>query len=94
MSGPPPYVLAQQAIAGLKGAVYSLLAGSSEGLRNAEIGRLLGIHTGHVRHEGHIPRTLLALMEAEGVVEQDVDTKKWRLRNLEDLRRKHVANED
>jgi len=35
---------------------------------------------GHVEHEGHIPRTLLAIMEAEGVVEQVKETKAWRLR--------------
>ena len=34
---------------------------------------------GHVEHEGHIPRTLLALMEAEGVVQQDKATKLWSL---------------
>lgn len=35
---------------------------------------------GHVEHEEHIPRTLLAMMEAEGIVEQDPETKFWRLR--------------
>jgi hypothetical protein len=49
-------------------------------MKNADIGRLLGINMGHIRHEGHIPRTLLALMETEGVVVQDKTTKLWKLR--------------
>ena len=56
------YHLAQNAMADLKAAVYSLLEGAPpEGLTNAQIGRRLGIYAGHVEHEGHIPRTLLAL---------------------------------
>jgi hypothetical protein len=65
-------------MADLKAAVYMLLAsGPPEGLRNADIGRALGIYAGHVEHEGHIPRTLLALMEKEGVVKQDAQSKRW-----------------
>jgi hypothetical protein len=41
----------------------------------------LGIYMGHDRqHEVHIPRVLVAIMESEGVVEQDGGTKAWRLR--------------
>ncbi len=78
-----PYLMAQTAMAQLKSAIYSLLSeASGAGLRNSDIGRALGIYTGHVEHEGHIPRTCLALMEAEGVVEQDKATKLWRLRAI------------
>jgi len=49
-------------------------------LTNAEIGRSLGIYAGHVDHEGHIPRTLLALMEKEGVVQQDPASKRWKIK--------------
>lgn len=78
-----PYAMAQSAIAQLKAAVYQLLASAPpDGLTNADIGRALGIYSGHVGHEGHIPRTLLALMEAEGVVQQDASSKKWRLRQF------------
>lgn len=78
-----PYLLAQTAMAHLKAAVYQVLRqGPERGLKNSDIGRLLGIYMGHVEHEGHIPRTLLALMESEGVVEQDQDTKAWRLRSF------------
>ena len=35
---------------------------------------------GHVRHEGHVSRTLLGLMESEEVVRQDTESKKWFLR--------------
>jgi hypothetical protein len=76
------YRLAQHAMADLKAAVYSLLEGAPpEGLTNAQIGRSLGIYAGHVEHEGHIPRTLLALMEKEGVVQQSSATKRWTLRS-------------
>jgi hypothetical protein len=76
-----PYYLAQSAIAQLKAAVHLVLSrASNDGLKNSDIGRQLGIYMGHVEHEGHIPRTLLAIMESEGVVEQDNETKAWRLR--------------
>jgi hypothetical protein len=76
-----PYQLAQRAIADLKSAIYLLLKTSQGGLRNSDIGRALGIYTGHVEHEGHIPRTLLAIMEREGVVQQDATTKKWTIKS-------------
>jgi len=79
-----PYYLAQSAMAELKSAIHLLLSDAPDGLKNVEIGRALGIYTGHVRHEGHIPRTLLAIMEAEGVVKQDEETKIWKLRPLSD----------
>lgn len=75
------YMLAQDALGKLRGAVHLLLVtDGSEGLSNAQIGRSLGIYSGHVGHEGHISRTILALMEAEGVVRQDAKTKCWHLR--------------
>jgi hypothetical protein len=75
------YLLAQTAIAHLKAAIHMVLSNApAQGMKNADIGRLLGINTGHIRHEGHIPRTLLALMETEGVVVQDKTTKLWKLR--------------
>lgn len=76
------YQRAQRAIADLKTAVFSVLAVAGEaGLRNADIGRSLGIYAGHEEHEGHIPRTILAMMQDEGVVEQDAASKRWRLRS-------------
>ena len=68
-------------MAELKGVVYELIAHSQAPLTNAEIGRGLGIYQGHVRHEGHISRTLLALLENEEVIVQDAD-KKWHLRHV------------
>ena len=77
------YRLAQSALADLKSAVHEVLASAPEtGLSNAEIGRMLGIYAGHIGHEGHIPRTLLGMMESEGVVEQIPPSKRWRLRSL------------
>jgi ribosomal protein S19E (S16A) len=46
-------------------------------MANVEIGKTLGIYPGHVGHEGHIPRTILAMLEEAGVVEQDEDSKRW-----------------
>jgi hypothetical protein len=74
-----PYAIAQVAMAQLKASIRILLSSNPNGLKNSEIGRALGIYMGHVEHEGHIPRTLLAIMENEGVVEQDKKTKVWRL---------------
>ncbi|HHQ4482898.1 MULTISPECIES: hypothetical protein [Aeromonas] len=75
------YQLAQSAIADLKSAVYLALEASGDaGLTNAELGRSLGIYGGHVGHEGHISRTLLGLLENEGVVVQVADTKRWFLK--------------
>lgn len=75
-----PYRRAQRAIADLKSAVRKTIQnGPQEGMANVEIGKALGIYTGHVGHEGHIPRTILAMLEDEGVVEQDEDTKRWSL---------------
>ncbi len=80
-----PYYTAQKALADLKSAIRSLLsAAGSSGMTNAQIGRTLGIYSGHIGHEGHIPRTLLAIMEGEGVVEQDKGSKRWMLRRHDD----------
>lgn len=73
-----PYVSAQNAIASLKGAIYTLLKNSPAGLKNAQIGQKLGIHKGHGnQHAGHITRTILENMQAEGTVEQSEKTKLW-----------------
>jgi len=85
------YTRAQRAMAELKGAVYELIAQSQSPLTNAEIGRRLGIYQGHVRHEGHISRTLLALLEGEEVIVQDTD-KRWHLRDVGTTER-HSSNE-
>src|SRR4051812_47395971 len=76
------YRLAQHALADLKSAICSLLASTdtNAGLTNSAIGRLLGIYHGHIGHSGHIPRTLLAIMESEGLVEQNPADKTWHLR--------------
>lgn len=80
-----PYELAQTGITFLKSAVYNLLRENKidSGLTNAELGRALGIYGGHVRHEGHISRTILSIMESEGVVAQDKESKRWKLKEIE-----------
>lgn len=78
-----PYAVAQRALAELKGSIYSLLSTSNAGMTNADLGRALGIYAGHVGHEGHISRTLLGIMESEGVVKQDDKTKVWSLRQTD-----------
>jgi hypothetical protein len=75
------YRRAQVSLAELKAAVRTVLEHAPEdGLTNAQIGRSLGIYAGHVGHEGHISRTILAMLESEGVAEQDRGTRCWRLR--------------
>lgn len=77
-----PYSKSQKGLALLKSAIHDLLRlRGSAGMTNAEIGRSLGIYYGHIGHEGHISRTLLSILEAEGVVEQRED-KKWVLVEL------------
>lgn len=51
-------------------------------MTNAQIGRTLGIYTGHKGHEGHISRTLLQMLANEGGAVQDLTTKRWRLREV------------
>lgn len=75
------YRLAQHALADLKVAVRMTLEfGPNEGMTNAQLGRTLGIYAGHEGHEGHIPRVLLALLEEEGVVQQNPATRRWSVR--------------
>lgn len=76
------YRIAQKAVADMKAAIVMLLRerDTAQGLRNVDIGRRLGIYAGHEGHEGHISRTLLAQLESDGIVTQDADTKRWRLR--------------
>jgi len=74
------YARAQIAFAQLKGAVCELLQENPSGLKNAQIGRVLGIYGGHSGQAGHISRTLLEALQHEGVVSQDPKTKLWRLR--------------
>ena len=77
------YRRAQLAIAELKAAIVALLERMPEGATNSTIGRSLGIysgHSGHKEHEGHITRTMLAMLELEGVVQQTAKDKTWSLR--------------
>ncbi len=79
------YQLAQRAMADLKAAVHRILSQAPvSGLTNAHVGRTLGIYGGHVGHEGHISRTLLGMLEAEGIAEQNPVTKLWRLTGIVD----------
>lgn len=80
MNSSTEYRQAQLAIAELKAAVLSLLNSARDGMSNAAIGRTLGIYAGHKGHEGHISRALLAMLETEGVVEQNTDDKTWSVR--------------
>ena len=68
-------------MAELKAAIRTVLESApTAGLTNAQLGRTLGIYGGHVGHTGHVSRTMLSLLQTEGVVEQDEITKYWRLR--------------
>jgi len=75
------YRRAQRAIADLKAATVEILATAGpEGLRKSQLGRLLGIYGGHVQHEGHISRTILEMLQDDGIAEQQEKAKTWRLR--------------
>ncbi len=43
-----PYKLAQHALSDLKTSVYLLLKNNPKGMKNVEIGKSLGICTGHI----------------------------------------------
>ena len=73
-----PFAHVQQGMSHLKIAVYELLnTADSNGLKNVEIGRELGIYCGHEGHEGHISRTILAMLEHDDLVTQDKQSKAW-----------------
>jgi hypothetical protein len=74
------YRRAQLAIAELKSAVVAFLERAQKGATNAQIGRSLGIYGGHKGHEGHISRTILAMLEGEGVVQQKEADRTWTMR--------------
>jgi hypothetical protein len=86
------YLQAQHAVAELKSAVLGIveLAGKS-GLKNSQVGRALGIYAGHVRHEGHISRTILAMLESEGLLRQEPASKKWFVNSLEEMDKRAVG---
>ncbi len=76
-----PYRIAQTAMAELKTAVRMVVSSAGpSGATNATIGRALGIYAGHVGHEGHISRTILSMLESEGVVVQESESKAWRMK--------------
>ena len=57
------YFKAQHGIILIKDAIYVLLKEQfPKGLRNVDIGKSLGIYSGHKGHEGHISRTVLEIM--------------------------------
>lgn len=76
------YHLAQNAMANLKTAVHmTLIDNDTDGLKNSEIGKKLGVYGGHDgQHQGHISRTILSILADEGVVEQKKETKLWSLK--------------
>ena len=63
-----PYLLAQEAMGKLRSAIYLVLQRPRQRADKRPTWALIGcIYSGHVGHEGHISRTILALMEEEGV---------------------------
>ena len=70
------YDQAQLAISMLKSSIYNLLnANRTEGLRNVDVARKLGIRGGigphsEIQHRDWISKTILCIMEREEVVEQ------------------------
>jgi hypothetical protein len=88
------YLQAQHAVAELKSAVLGVVVSAGKsGLKNSQIGRTLGIYAGHVKHEGHISRTVLAMLESEGLLHQDPATKKWFANSLEEMDKRAAGDE-
>ncbi len=73
-----PYQTAQRALADLKAAVLAYLRSCPVPQRNADVGRALGIYGGHIGHEGHVSRTILNLLQEEGLIRQDGDKGPWK----------------
>lgn len=80
------YQLAQHGMAEMKSDIHQVLKTVyPKAFKNHKIGRMLGIYQGHVRHEGHVSRTLLEIMKSEGTIEQNKEDKIWRMKLPEDL---------
>jgi hypothetical protein len=76
---PDAYRRAQLAMAELKACVLQLISDAPPpGLRNADIGRALGIYGGHKGHEGHVSRTILEILASEGLITQNA-SKRWQI---------------
>jgi hypothetical protein len=92
---PAMYEKAQHALTELKSSVLRLLLATGQmGLKNSQIGRGLGIYAGHVGHQGHISRTVLAMLEAEGLLRQDATSKKWFVKNIDELHKTGESEDD
>lgn len=77
------YRQAQRAMADLTSAVLSIIAtAGADGISNSQVGRLLGIYQGHIGHEGHISRTMLELLKADGIIEQLGKGGPWRMKSI------------
>ena len=73
------YTRAQAAITEIESAILELLTANPSGLTNSEIGRRLGIYFGHDGHEGHISRSILAVMQTKGIVRQQSKRGPWEI---------------
>lgn len=77
------YELAQDSFLLMKKAIVRLLADHPDGLKNAEIGRALGVNGDNLKDQaGWYPWTVLKQMELEGTVEQASERGPWRLKHL------------
>ncbi len=77
------YGLAQEAVCRMKEAVLRTLKAHPEGLRNSELGRLLGVNADFLGdQQGWFCYTILKIMELERIVEQPVPKGPWVLRNV------------
>lgn len=75
------YEMAQEAVTQMKSAIIRLLADNPEGLRNSDIGRMLGVNADFLDdQQGWFPYTVLKIMELERTVEQKKPRGPWTLR--------------
>ena len=74
------YRRAQVALADLKAAARGvLLSAPSDGLADDDVGRLLGLNALSGTADGQLTRTILGVLEAEGVATKD-EGERWHFR--------------
>ncbi|MBS1723813.1 MAG: hypothetical protein JSS66_12775 [Armatimonadetes bacterium] len=76
------YEMAQEAVTLMKSAIIRVLLEHPDGLRNSEIGRLLGVNADFIEgNDGWFQYTVLKIMELDRTVEQKKPRGPWTLRS-------------
>jgi hypothetical protein len=77
------YALSQESVRLMKEAIMRVLLAYPEGLKNSEIGRLLGVNADFLDdQQGWFCYTILKIMEQEKIVEQTESRGPWKLQQI------------